>query len=329
MKKLVLIFVVVATVAIVFSTIRHRLDKDGAEKKIIISGAWALYPITIKWAEEFQKIHPDVKIDISAGGAGKGMADALAEIVDIGNVSRQIFDDEINKGAWWVPVAKDAVVATINPGNPEIDKILKRGLRKEDLSNIWINETLNDWQSIVDCEESLGINVYTRSDSCGAAETWANSLGGKQEDLNGIGVYGDPGLADAVKRDDLSIGFNNINYAYDSKTRKQVDGITIVPLDLNGSGRIDPEEDFYDTLDQITEAISEGIYPSPPARELNFVSQGVPKKKIVREFIRWVLTDGQQYIAEAGYISVAPDRLQESLGMLDEQWKNYNDNEEN
>jgi len=53
---------------------------SGQEKitgQISISGAFALYPMTVKWSEEFRKINPDVRIDISAGGAGKGIADAL------------------------------------------------------------------------------------------------------------------------------------------------------------------------------------------------------------------------------------------------------------
>lgn len=45
---------------------------------ITISGAWALYPMMIRWSEEYQKLYPDIMFDISAGGAGKGMADALA-----------------------------------------------------------------------------------------------------------------------------------------------------------------------------------------------------------------------------------------------------------
>ena len=57
---------------------------------ITISGAFALYPITVLWANEFMKLYPDVEIDISAGGAGKGMADVLNGMVDLGMVSREI-----------------------------------------------------------------------------------------------------------------------------------------------------------------------------------------------------------------------------------------------
>ena len=85
---------------------------------ITISGAWALYPLMVRWGEEFQKLHPDVRFDISAGGAGKGMADALANAVDIGMVSREIYPEEVDKGAFWVSVAKDAVFPTVNAENP-------------------------------------------------------------------------------------------------------------------------------------------------------------------------------------------------------------------
>jgi len=65
-------------------------QKISVEGTIRVSGAWALYPMMVKWAEEFKKIHPQVRIDVSAGGAGKGITDALTGLVDIGMVSREL-----------------------------------------------------------------------------------------------------------------------------------------------------------------------------------------------------------------------------------------------
>lgn len=294
-------------------------EKEKELKGIItMSGAWALYPMAVKWAEEFQKIHPHIRIDIAAGGAGKGMADALARLVDIGNISRDIYPAEIEKGAWWVSVTKDAVVPTCNAKNPFIEKLLAKGVTRDMFVDIWGTGKMTTWDQLIGSDGKHAIHVYTRSDACGAAQTWAEFLGRKQEDLLGIGVYGDPGLAEAVKTDLLGIGFNNINYAYDAKTKQQVHGIWILPIDLNGNSQIDPDEYFYDHQDKIVEAIATGKYPSPPARALHFVSQGKPEKKVVREFIKWVLTDGQQYVAEAGYIKLPGDKLQEELQKLEE-----------
>ena len=80
-------------------------SKDQLKGKITLSGAFALYPLVVKWAEEFQKIHPGVTINVSAGGAGKGMADALSKMVDLGMYSKEVSPEEQAKGAWWVPVA--------------------------------------------------------------------------------------------------------------------------------------------------------------------------------------------------------------------------------
>lgn len=315
---------VLSSLLVISLLVALGVSTSGAENKvkplkgtITLSGAWALYPMAVKWAEEFQKIHPQVRIDVAAGGAGKGMADALARVVDIGNVSRDIYPAEIKKGAWWVSVTKDAVVPIVNENNPVLEELLSKGVKRETFIGIWITDEIKNWGEVIGSKVPHLIHVYTRSDACGAAKTWAKYLGEKQEDLLGIGVYGDPGLAEAVRKDILGVGFNNINYVYGARTKKQVKGIRVLPIDLNGNGRIDKEEDFYNSRDEIVKAIATGKYPSPPARDLYFVSQGKPKRRVVIEFIKWVLTDGQKHVPEAGYIDLTEEKLQEGLRKLE------------
>ena len=40
--------------------------------EIQLSGAFALYPMVVRWAEEFRKIYPGVRIDILPEGREKG-----------------------------------------------------------------------------------------------------------------------------------------------------------------------------------------------------------------------------------------------------------------
>lgn len=284
--------------------------------KISISGAWALYPMALKWAEEFHKIQPGVRIDVQAGGAGKGIADALAGMVDIGMVSRDIQPVEIEKGAAALAVTKDGVVPTVSAANPFLAAILKKGLTKAQFAALWISEKAVTWGEILRTGDKALVHVYTRSDACGAAETWAAFLGKRQEDLGGIGVYGDPGLADAARRDPLAVGYNNINFAYDAKTLRPVEGLAVVPIDLDGNGMIGPAENFYATRDEITAAIAKNLYPSPPARDLYFVTKGRPTAPAVVAFLRWVLTEGQKFVVETGYIKLGPDKLTSGLDKL-------------
>ncbi len=278
------------------------------EGTITLSGAWALYPMAVRWGEEFQKLHPKVKVEVSAGGAGKGMADAIGGLVDIGMVSRDIDKSEIEKGAYPIGVTKDAVVPTISAKNPVLNELLSKGVKRKTFVDIYINGTVKTWGEVVGKPEiKQEIHVYTRSDAAGAPEIWAKYLGKKQENLKGTGVYGDPGLLAAVQKDALGIGYNNYNYAQDMKTGLPVAGVQIISFDVNENGVVDPDEDIS-TKEKTIAAIKKGVFPHPPARVEFFVTKGKPTG-LKAEFIKWVLTDGQKFVDEVGYIELSKETL--------------------
>lgn len=297
---------------------KGKVNADGTlSGNISLSGAFALYPLAVQWADEFQKLHPDVRIDLSAGGAGKGITDALADVVDLGMVSRELAPEEIKKGAVGFAVAKDAVVPTINAKNPNLKAVLEHGLTRDAAVGLWITGKVKTWGLVAGNNNAANVVVYTRSDACGAAETWAKWLGKKQEDLKGTAVFGDPGVAQAVQKDVNGIGLNNIGYAYDAKTKKPNPGILVAPIDVNNNGKIDPEEDFYKTKDQFAKAVSEGKYPSPPARDLYLVTHGKPTNPVVVAFLKYVLTDGQKATVPQGYIAIGKEKIEKQLKILE------------
>ncbi|MBC7363040.1 MAG: PstS family phosphate ABC transporter substrate-binding protein [Candidatus Aminicenantes bacterium] len=278
--------------------------------QLSLSGAWALYPLVARWAEEFQKINPRVKIDLQAGGAGKGMADVLSGLVDIALVSREVYAEEINRGAIPVAVARDAVVVTLNQKNPFLKFIQQKGLQKKLLCQVWVEGRIKTWEELIGQKGKTPIHLYTRSDACGAAETWAAFLGAHQEDLKGIAIYGDPGLVEAVRRDPLALGFNNLNFAFNPRTGQLHPGLAIGPLDLNDDGQLSAEENFYQTREKIKRAIATGVYPSPPARDLYLVITRPLHNKLTATFILWCLEQGQSLVEEVGYVTLSNEILQ-------------------
>jgi phosphate transport system substrate-binding protein len=122
-------------------------------------------------------------------------------------------------------------------------------------------------------------------------------------------------MAQAVDKDTLGIGFSNLNYAYDAHTDKPVPGLMPVPMDFDGDGKIMESERFYETLTQLKRAIVEGVYPSPPARDLNLVTKGKPTG-LTRDFLLWILTDGQKYVGEAGYVELPQQKLNAAVEKL-------------
>lgn len=301
--KLVIVFLLLPT--LFCGCGRKPAAKAGdLQGNIAVSGAFALYPLMLRWADAFSQQHPGVTIDVSAGGSGKGVTDVLAGQVDLGMVSRDLKAPERQHGAVAVAVARDAVVPIINIHHPFYRQLLQRGLSQKTASDIWVSGRVKNWGQVAGTSNQMPINVYTRSDACGAAETFAAWLKSHQEDLLGTGVYGDPGIVRQVGNDPYGVGMCNISYAFDDQTGRPNEGIALFPIDANGDGRINEEEQFYASKQMLIKAIQDGRYPCPPARQLYVVSKGKPQDVIVKAFLRFILEEGQQYNVPAGFIPV-------------------------
>jgi phosphate transport system substrate-binding protein len=289
---------------------------------IAVSGAFAIYPLMVTWAQEYHSINPNVQIEVSAGGAGKGMSDVLGGLVDIGMVSRNISQAELQKGAYPIEIVKGGVVAIVSPSNPVLAQVLSRGLSKSILEEIFVYGNVTTWGQAIGqpptpngpVQLSDKIDVYTRSDSSGAATSWAAYLGNKaQEDLVGVGVYGDTGILEAVQTDPNGIGYVNLPYAYDNSTGKQVSGIVVVPLDLKNNGIIDSRENFYATRQDVSNAVATGLYP---VRTDDFlVTKGKPTGA-TEAFLIWILSDGQKYVTPEGFVQLPSTVIAQELARL-------------
>lgn len=263
---------------------------------ITISGAWAIYPTAVAWAEAFQKKHPGVRIDVSAGGAGKGAADAIAGLADIGMVSREPDPAELQKNIHAVYILKDAVFPVVSEKNFYLRELLEKGIQRRTLADIYIAGTATRWSRIAGAMGDKPIHVYTRSDSCGAAASWAAYLGKRQEDLRGVGVYGDPGVLQAVQRDPDGIGYSNFGYVF-TREGPLLPGIKAVAIDVNENGKADPEE-IYETRAQAVAAIAAGRYPAA-RKNYFFVRKDAPL--LVSEFIHFALSEeGVRIVEEVG-----------------------------
>lgn len=289
---------------------------DNLSGTITVSGAFALYPMMTVWADEFAKLHPQVQFDVQGGGAGKGMTDTLAGAVDIGMISRKIKPEEEAQGAFWVSVAKDAVFPVVSANNPVLANLKSKGISQDTFKKIFITGEIKTWGEVVgkpDVKDE--IHVYTRSDSCGAADQWALYSGGKvQADLQGIGVNGEPALVDTVAKDPLGIGFSNLNSVFDMTSGQLVAGAFVPPVDINANGQADPNE-LYQMKAEAVKVIADGTYPSPPARFENLATKGRPTG-LSLAFIQWILTDGQKFLEQAGYVELTPDQQAEALAKL-------------
>ena len=308
MKKIFFGFLIFMIILSYKNSMAFAEEKE-LQGSLTISGAWAIYPTAVAWAEAFQKIHPKVKIDISAGGAGKGAADAIAGLADIGMVSREPDPTEMRRNISAVYILKDAIFPVVSEKNFFIQELLRKGVTKQILKEIYISGRITNWNQVVSSKSNKPIHVYTRSDSSGAAASWAAYLGSKQEDLKGVGIYGDPGLLQVAKRDPVGIGYNNFSFVF-TKEGSLVKGIKLLSIDANENGIVDSDEIFANRS-QAAAAIEAGRYP---ATRKNYFFIKNSSNDLVKEFIRFALgEEGTNIVENVGANLSIPKKEREEI----------------
>jgi len=280
-----------------------------------VSGAYALYPLVKKWADDFTKINPGVRIEVIKTGTGQGINDLLAGKNHLAMISRPLNDEEISAGLWSVPVAKDGVASIVNHNNPFLEKILDEGLSPDEFIKVFTSEKQLTWGELLDTTGMDQIVVFIRADESGASDIFSDFLFTSSSNLRGIKVTGDNEMIRSVQENKLAIGFCNFSYAFDT-TGERMRDIQIVPTDLDFDNIIDRNETPFDNLERAHRSLWLGLYPKVLCRELTIGSLGKPTNEAVIEFLKYILTEGQNDIKGSGLCELNDVYIRNSLDKL-------------
>ncbi len=266
----------------------------------IISGAYALYPLVQKWGDDFMKVHPGVKIGMSQTGTGQGINDLMEKKVQLAMISRPLTDEEKNSGVWVISVAKDGVAPIVNLKNPYLGRLLRQGLSPDEMQKIFTSDKPLTWGELLDTTGNEKAIAYSRADESGAADMFARFFFKTAADLKGIKVTGDNEMIKSIQQNPLAVGFCNFSFAFDAASGERQENIQVLPFDLDYDNEIDRKETPFKNLEIAHRSIWLGIYPENLCRELSIGSIGKPSDPAIVEFLKYILSEGQETVQEKG-----------------------------
>jgi phosphate transport system substrate-binding protein len=91
-------------------------DARATDAKLLITGSSTMAPMVTEMARRFESVYPAIKVEVRAGGSGKGASDLRAGVSSIGMISRPLLDTERELFAF--PIARDGVGMTVHADNP-------------------------------------------------------------------------------------------------------------------------------------------------------------------------------------------------------------------
>ena len=262
---------------------------DSPAKYIENKGSDTIVNLALAWAERYQGEHPDVRISVTGGGSGTGIASLINGTVDIANASRQIKGEEIDeaKSNGVDPVeliiARDAIAVIVHPENPVSELTLQQ------ISDIYSGK-INNWTEVggenrpivrLSRETNSGTHVYFLE----TVLRMANSEDKTLFSTNTLLLPSSEGIIIEVRQNPNAIGYDGLGY---------------VPDDLKIVA-IAEEEGGKHVLPSIL-TVNDKSYPI--ARDLYMYTNGEPTG-IIKDYIDWILSpEAQDIVAELGFVPV-------------------------
>lgn len=297
--------------------------------RITLTGAGATfpYPIYSKWFDEYHKLHPDVEINYGSQGSGAGIRQLLAQTVDFGASDMPMTDEQLGQAKVKVlhfPTVLGAAVPTYNiPGVSEELKFTPQAL-----AGIFLGK-ITQWNDAELTKANAGLNlpsndivVVHRSEGSGTTFIWTDFLSkvseewkrkvGSNASVNwpvGLGEKGNEGVTGLVKQTPYSLGYVELIYAIQNQLpygRVRNSAGNYVKADLAsvsaaaaGAAKAMPD----DFRVSITNAPGENAYPISSFTWLLIPSKidDAAKRKVITDFLRWMMTDGQRLAEPLAY----------------------------
>ncbi|MEJ2012186.1 MAG: phosphate ABC transporter substrate-binding protein [Anaerolineales bacterium] len=281
--------------AIVTAACRSPSQADaalGAGTTIENKGSDTIVNLALAWAEAYQKVDPQVRISVTGGGSGTGIAALINGTVDIANASRKIKSEEEAQAEanGILPVefviARDAIAVIINLENPVNDLTLQQ------ISDIYSGK-INNWQQVggedrpivrLSRETNSGTHVYFLENVLRLGQKDSHTLFSTDTLL----LPSSEGITAEIRQNPNAIGYDGLGYVTDEVK------VVAVARDA-GSGYIPPS----------AETVNSGQYPI--ARDLYMYTAGEPQGEI-KTYMEWIHSpEAQRIVKELGFVPLQED----------------------
>jgi phosphate transport system substrate-binding protein len=266
-----------------------QTSSDSQTSTIENKGSDTIVNLALAWAEKYQTDHPDIRISVTGGGSGTGLAALVNGTVDIANASRQIKDEEIAQaqanGIQPVEhiIARDAIAVIVNPENPVNELTLQQ------IADIYSGKITN-WTEVggddrpivrLSRETNSGTHVYF-------LETVLR-LGNKEDktlfSMDTLLLPSSEGIIAEVRDNPNAIGYDGLGY---------------VPKDLKKIAIAKFAGEAY-VLPSV-ETVNDKTYPI--ARDLYMYTAGEPTG-IIKTYLDWILSpEAQEIVLQLGFVPI-------------------------
>jgi phosphate transport system substrate-binding protein len=320
------------------------LVAGAAAQTMRINGAGATFPAPIysKWFAEYNKLHANVEINYQPIGSGGGIRQVTNQTVFFGASDAPMTNEQLQAAPSKLlhfPTVLGAVVPIYNL--PNVTAELK--FSGQVLADIFLGK-ITKWNDPAIAKLNAGvtlpatdITVAHRADGSGTTYIWVDFLSkvspefkskvGVNASVNwptGVGGRGNEGVSGLVKQTPGSIGYVELIYAiqnkipYGSVQNAAGEMVKASVQSVTAAASAAAKQMPADFRVSITNAPGKGVYPISSFTWLLLYENAKDKAtaKVMVEFVKWALGDGQKFAPDLGYAPLPEDVVKLELAAL-------------
>jgi glycine cleavage system H lipoate-binding protein/ABC-type phosphate transport system substrate-binding protein len=310
------------TIALLLNGCFYAMSKDAiptgsniSAGSINVTASPELYELTAKLANEYNRINPTQKVNLK-----KALADQVSGLIssgEIGLVSEGSYKNLKDRANWHMVIGREVFVPVMNAKNPLLNEIYIKGLTIKELAQIIGNPGNIGWGKLVGNTQNVPMHVYATSDE--KTQAVLNSLlSSEGSSPAAIPLLSAQEMISAIQKDPNAFGFCNLTQISDLSNQNLLDGLRFVPIDKNGNGKIDYMENIYDNIESFARGVWIGKYPTALSSDIYSVSLAKPEAAPEIAFLKWVLSDGQGFMAGNGYSELVHSERLSQLAKFDQ-----------
>jgi ABC-type phosphate transport system substrate-binding protein len=275
------------------------------QKVVVVTGARFSYKLVEKWIDDYNKVNPNIQIVVESRGSADPLKyDILAEVYE--------HEETIKKGREYLNVARYAILPVATSKSSFAKIYTDKGLTTELINQIFFHDIFADKEKQKPIKAPF--TVYTRLQKAGVPAVFSKYFGHEQKNINGSGIAGaDAHLLKALLRDSTGVTYLPLPLIYSELTGKPIEGLSVLPVDFNGNGKVSEDEKFYEDLNKVIEHLEAAEPRNIKNIPIEYLHLSVDKQNASPEaidFLKWVNENGQTDLHEFGYLKPEPKHFE-------------------
>ncbi|MEA3477315.1 MAG: hypothetical protein U9R60_03985 [Bacteroidota bacterium] len=200
-------------------------------------------------------------------------------------------------------VGRDAIVPVMNARHPQKDLILETGISPEVFTRIYTAGESISWGDVLGLSDQRLVHAYVPGVSS-AMEYLSEFLQTQPENLSGLVITNPEEMLHKIGNDPSAIGFCSLSCLMNLEKKGMDADIALVPVDMDGDGRIGTFEEIYKSSSMLSHAIFVGRFPRALYSRIYVVTNEKPAGAGEMAFLEWLISGGQETLALAGVVEL-------------------------